>query len=289
MTSTIYDLGYQRYTGRRHGRWHAGRELFRYSLRAAFGIGRGEQARRLPLVVGALAFAPALVQIGVASSTGMLNFISYANYLEFVIAILALFAAGQASELLVTDRQTGALTLYLARPITASDYALAKLAALTAAMMLMILAPQGSLYLAKMFLAQSPWDAFKQHGMEIFPILGGSIMVALFFASVALALSSFAAKRAYASASVIAFFLLAPALTILVRLVLTGDARRWAILLNPVWLLSGFSRWLFELEASRRSAVGRSELPGQAYLWVMLAACVIGAAILLSRYRKTST
>jgi ABC-2 type transport system permease protein len=289
MTSTIYDLGYQRYDGPRHGRGHAVRALFLYSLRAAFGVGRGEQARRLPLIVGALAFAPALVQIGVASQTGMLQFISYANYLEFVAVVLALFLAGQAPELLVTDKQSGALTLYLARPITAADYAWAKLAALTAAMTIMTMVPQLMLYGAKIFLAQSPWAGFKEHWAEIFPILGGSLLIALFFAAVGLALSSFAMKRAYGSASVIAFFLLMPALTTVVRLVVTGDLRRWAVLLNPVWLVSGYSRWLFEIEASRRSVVGRSELPGQAYMWALLLASAVGAGILLYRYRRSVT
>ena len=289
MTSTIYDLGYQRYTGPRLGRLHAARELFFYSLRAAFGIGRGEQARRVPALVAVLIFGPALVQIGVASASGMINFISYANYLEFVAIVLGLFVAGQAPELLVTDKQTGALTLYLARPIKVSDYAWAKLAALTAAMALMTVVPQLALFAAKVFLAQEPWTAFKQYGGEIVPILAGSVIVALFFASIGLALSSFATKRAYASASVIAFFLLMPAFAILVRLVATGDLRRWAILLNPVWLISGFTRWLFELEASRRSAVGRSDLPGQGYLWVMRVASALAIALLLSRYRKSVT
>lgn len=288
MTSRIYDLGYQRYTGARHGRAHAVRELFLFSLRAAFGVGRGEQARRLPVIVAALAFAPALVQVGVASSTGMINFISYGNYLEFAVVILALFVAGQAPELLVTDKQTGALTLYLARPLQATDYAWAKVAALTAAMTMMALVPQLILYSAKVFLAQEPWTAFRQYWAEIVPIVVGALLIALFLASVALALSSFAVKRAYASAAVIGFFLLTPAISELVRLVVTGDFRRWAILLNPVLLTSGFSKWLFEIEASRRSAVGRADLPGQAYLWVLLAVSAAATLLLLSRYRKTA-
>lgn len=289
MTSTIYDLGYQRYTGKRFGRVHAVRELFAYSFRAAFGIGRGEQARRLPVIIGVLVFAPALVQIGVASASGMLNFISYSNYLEYVAIVLALFAAGQAPELLVTDKQNGTLTLYLSRPIRATDYALAKLGALAAAMLVMTLVPQVTLYTAKVFLAEAPWTAFKQYWAEIFPILGGSLIISLYFAAVALALSSFAVKRAYATAAVIAFFLLTPALTTLVRSVAVGDLRRWAVLLNPVWLITGFSKWLFEIEASRRSAVGRSDLPGQAYLWVLLVVSAVCAAILLARYRKSES
>jgi hypothetical protein len=93
-------------------------------------------------------------------------------------------------------------------------------------------------------------------------------------------------KRAFGSASVIAFFLLTPALSSIVQVVATGDIRRWAVMLNPITVVNGFSKWLFEIEASRRSTIGRADLPGQAYMWVMLAVSVAAIALLLSRYRK---
>lgn len=286
MSSAIYDLGYQRYQGVKHGRAHAVRTLMLFSLRAAFGMGRGEQARRVPILVAVIVFLPALVQIGVASATNMINFISYANYLEFTGFAIALFVASQAPELIVTDKNNGALTLYLSRPIKATDYAWSKLLALWAATAVLTLGPQLMLFTARVFLPASPWTAFKDEWMKLLPILGGSILVALFFAAVALALSSFAVKRAFGSASVIAFFLLTPALSSLTQVISAGAIKRWAVMLNPVTVVSGYSKWLFEIEASRRSTVGRADLPGQAYLWVILAVSAIAIAVLLSRYRK---
>mgnify|MGYP001602550150 FL=1 len=286
MSSAIYDLGYQRYQGVKHGRAHAVRTLMLFSLRAAFGMGRGEQARRVPILVAVIVFLPALVQIGVASATNMINFISYANYLEFTGFAIALFVASQAPELIVTDKNNGALTLYLSRPIKATDYAWSKLLALWAATAVLTLGPQLMLFTARVFLPASPWTAFKDEWMKLLPILGGSILVALFFAAVALALSSFAVKRAFGSASVIAFFLLTPALSSLTQVISAGAIKRWAVMLNPVTVVSGYSKWLFEIEASRRSTVGRADLPGQAYLWVILAVSAIAIALLLSRYRK---
>lgn len=286
MTSTIYDLGYQRYEGPRHGRTHSIRTLWWFSVRAAFGSGRGEQARRMPILVTLLTFLPALVQVGVASASGMLNFISYSNYLEFSALAIALFVAAQAPELIVNDKQNGTLSLYLSRPIRAGDYALAKLAALTTATTVLTLGPMLLLFIARVFLPASPWVAFKDEWTKLFPILGGSLLVSLFFAAVALALSSFAIKRAFATASVIAFFLLTPAVYGVAQSVTTGAVRRWSVLLNPVLVVSGYSKWLFEIEASRRSAVGRADLPGQAYLWVVLAVCAVSTFVLFSRYRK---
>ena len=289
MSSAIYDLGYQRYSGARFGRAHAIRTLIVFSLRAAFGMGRGEQARRVPILVGAIVFLPALVQVGVASATNMMGFISYANYLEFTGFAIALFVAAQAPELIVTDKNNGALTLYLSRPIKATDYAWAKLVALWAATMVMTLGPQLMLFVARVFLPASPWQAFKDEWTKLFPILGGSFLVSVFFAAVALALSSFAVKRAFGSASVIAFFLLTPAFSSIAQVISTGAIKRWAVMLNPVTVVSGFSKWLFELEASRRSAVGRADLPGQAYMWVIIAISAVAIAILLSRYRRNET
>jgi ABC-2 type transport system permease protein len=289
MSSAIYDLGYQRYTGERRGRMHSILTLWWFSVRAAYGLGRGEQARRMPVVVTALVFLPALVQIGVASATSMINFISYGNYLEFSALAIALFVASQAPELIVNDKQNGTLALYLSRPIRATDYAFAKLAALATATTVLTLGPMLVLFMAKVFLPPSPWVAFKEEWTKLFPIVAGSLMVSLFFGAVALALSSYAVKRAFATASVIAFFMLTPALYAVAQSVTTGTVRRWSVLLNPVLVVSGFSKWLFELEASRRSAVGRADLPGQAYLWMVLAIIAASTFVLFSRYRRNET
>jgi ABC-2 type transport system permease protein len=286
MSSAIYDLGYQRYNGPKHGRGHSFRTLMMFSLRAAFGMGRGEQARRVPVLVAVFVFLPALVQIGVASATSMINFISYANYLEYSGFAIALFVAAQAPELIVTDKNNGALALYLSRPIRATDYAWAKLAALATATAVLTVGPQLMLFLARVFLPESPWKAFKDEAMKLLPIFGGSLLVSIFFAAVALALSSFAIKRAFGSAAVIAFFLLTPAFSSITQVIATGDLKRWAVMLNPVLVVSGYSKWLFELEASRRSTIGRADLPGQAYMWVILAVSALAIALLVSRYRK---
>jgi len=286
MTSTIYDLGYQTYGGQRYGRLRAFWTLVKFSFRAAFGIGRGEQARRVPVVVAVIVFGPAMVQVGIASATGMTNFISYPNYLEFTAILLALFVAAQGPEILVTDRQSGVLSLYLSRPIRATDYALAKLVALTAATLVLTLGPQMVLFIGKVLIAKEPFAAFKGEWAKLLPITGGAIMVSLFFASIALGLSTFAIRRAFASAAVISFFLLMPAFATIVRVITIGDVRRWAVMLNPAAVVVGFSSWLFEIEARRRSMVGRADLPGPAYFWVIIGACAVGIALLLYRYRK---
>src|SRR5689334_15272831 len=101
----IYDLGYQRYRGARLGRANAFKSLWIFSLRTAFGLGRGARSKIIPFVVLAIVFFPAIATVFAASTTGFVALINYAQQLQFTGYLLALFAAAQAPELVVTDRQ----------------------------------------------------------------------------------------------------------------------------------------------------------------------------------------
>ncbi|MDB4914561.1 MAG: hypothetical protein JWM95_2205 [Gemmatimonadetes bacterium] len=286
-TGAIYDLGYQRYGGERLGRWYAFRTLLAFSFRSAFGLGRGEKAKSLPVIVVAIVYLPALIQIGVASAAGMVAMIHYADHLEFTAFLLALFTAAQAPELIVTDRQQGILALYLSRPLRGLDYAIAKLVALSGAMLLLTLGPQLILFLGKIFISDKPWPAFVAEYAKLVPMVGGTVLISLFFAAIGLGLASNATRRGYATATVIAFFLLTAGMSEMVRNVGFGSMQRYAVLGNPALLVSGFSRWLFEIEARRRSAVGRAALSGELYLYVIIAVTIVAIAMLLNRYRRS--
>ena len=281
----IYDLGYQRYAGVRFGRGYAIRSLFGFSLATAFGIGRGEKSKSVPALVMLAVYLPAVLQTGMASVLGPAAMLHYAGYLQFTTFLVALFAAAQAPELIVADKQHGVLSLYLSRPIKSSDYALAKLGALTTAMLVITLGPQLVLFVGKILIAKAPWGAFVAEWTKLFPIVGGTLLTSLFMASIALLLASFASRRGYASAAVIVFFILTPAVVEMFRSVTAGDVKRYAVLAHPVLLINGFATWLFEVEAARHSAIGRADLPGQRYMYVMLAVCAVCATLFVRRYR----
>ena len=287
---TIFDLGYQHYTGPRLGRANAIRQLMLYSLKAAFGVGRGPRAGLAPKIVSAIVFIPAVVQVGVASVTGQSVFINYGGYLEFTAFLIALFAASQAPELVVPDRHNGVLALYLSRPLRGTDYALAKLGGIVLAMLALTLIPQLFLFLAKVFIGDSPWAAFTAEYGKLLPILGGTLGTSLYMGSIGLAISSFCSRRAYANAGVIAYFLLLPAATQIFHGIATGDAKRYSVLAHPMWLITGLTNWMFDVQAKGaqlRTAVARAELPGQAYLWALLGVSAFCIAILVFRYRRS--
>lgn len=285
---TIYDLGYQHYAGTRLGRGNAVRTLAGFSFRTAFGLGRGERAKIIPAIITALVFVPVFVQVAVAASTGQRSMINFAQHFQFVAGFLTLFAAAQAPELVVTDRQHGVLSLYLSRSLRATDYALAKLLAFTGAMLVLVLGPELVLFVGQSLLSDTPWQAFLAEWKVLGPLLGGTTLTALYMAAIGLALAALTSRRGFSSAAVIAFFLVLPAVSGIAGKMAEGDAERYAVLGNPFVVMSGFATWLFDIQAGRRTMVARAALPGELYLYVMAGTCIAAITVLLLRYRRSS-
>lgn len=282
----IYDLGYKHYDGERLGRGNAIWTLFTYSFSAAYGIGRGQRAKVVPFAILGLCFLPAVARVSVAMMASQPVLINFADHLQFTAFFLALFAASQAPELVVSDRQYGTLALYLSRPLRATDYMLAKFAALTAAMLVITLGPQLFMFGGRAFIAEDLFPALRSDSGLLLPILGGTLGASALLASLGLALSSFASRRNYANAAVIGFFLVSSAAAGIFHGIAEGDLKRYLVLAHPVWVMDGFVRWLFDIEGRQRSPVGRADLPGEYYLYVILAVSAIAMATLYFRYRS---
>lgn len=296
---TIYDLGYQHYDGPRYGRWHVIRTLASFSLLAAFGRGRGQRAQLVPFIVMILVMLPAVVQIALASAMGNPEMINYSQYLPAVTFFLALFTAAQAPEVIVADRQYGVLSLYLSRSLRTSDYVAAKLIAFTAALLFLTLGPQLALFVGKVAISTTPWSTFTTTYKDLWPIIGGTFIAACYMSFIGLALASFSARRSFASASVIAFFVFMPAISgIAGQLIPNVDDKRYAILANPFFVITGFANWLWDVQANARvpnqfggraglRALSRAGLPNEYYLYVVLGTCAIALILLALRYRRT--
>ena len=110
--------------------------------------------------------------------------------------------------------------------------------------------------------------------------------VSTIIAATSAAIASFAGRRAYASASVIGFFLLVPAAATVLRNLATGETKRYLILAHPIQVIIGFGNWIFHIQAKLRTQVGRAELPGSYYFAVMLAVIAVATTVLLLRYRR---
>jgi len=91
------------------------------------------------------------------------DFFTYAQYLRIVAGLLLLFAATAGPELLCPDRRQNVLALIFTRPVTRSDYLLAKLAALLAVVGLIALVPLVVLFVGNTLTADSAATYLRQN------------------------------------------------------------------------------------------------------------------------------
>ena len=120
---TIYDLGYRHYDGPRLGRRGAIGAIVGAGLRAVFGLGRSGRSKILPWGALVLAVMPAVVAVAIRVLVGdIVDLYSYSNYLWSIGALLPIFLAAQAPELVVNDMRHRVLPLYFSRPIGRFDY-----------------------------------------------------------------------------------------------------------------------------------------------------------------------
>jgi ABC-2 type transport system permease protein len=293
-TGVIHDLGYRRYDGPRLGRAAIIRALAWHSLRSAFGIGRGAKAKIVPLLMFALMCLPAVVNaIVVASPPGHARVVDYDTYVyRLRPLIMLIFVAAQAPELVSRDLRSHVLPLYLSRPMRRLDYPLAKLAAFTAACLLVLEVPLILLYLGTIVSSSGPSAVWVQT-RELFPGLLVGAAWAVLLAAIGLVLASLTGRRAYAT-GVIAIYLF---LTWTLSSILVGIAQegltgpqasaplgaRLGGLISPFTVLDGVRQWL------GGTSPGPIPPPGSVGAWygvvflVLLAASLGGLAV---RYRK---
>ena len=281
---SIYDLGYRRYDGLRLGRRHAVLSLYFYTLRGAFGLGRRSSSKIIPIAVTIIAFIPAIIQLGIAAiASGIVDLIKPENYYGYVQVAVALFCAAVAPEIVGRDQRTRTLSLYFSRALLRRDYALAKLAAFTTALLLLTLLPQAVLFVGNM-LATKDTTAFLQDNWQQLPrIVVSGLLIAALMASLSLAIAAQTSRRSYATVAVIAVFLVTtPLANIFVRE--AGGIGHAAIFFSPFDLLAGATDWIFGAVSDREGIVFIADLPGVVYPAVTLGIIALMTAIILRRY-----
>ena len=119
----VFDLGYRGYEGERTSRWSRRRAIWLDGIRISLGLGRGVGAKVAPWLLLGLALVPMVVLLVIAAFVDTstadpddFELPSYAEYFEWAIVPLGLFAAVVAPLLLCPDRRDGVLALYAARP-----------------------------------------------------------------------------------------------------------------------------------------------------------------------------
>ena len=206
----VYNLGYQRYDGPREGRSRARRAIFENGVRTVLGIGRGPRAKILPALLFLGAIVPALVFVIILSVAGpAADFLpGPADYYQVIAIILLLFGAISAPELLCPDRRDNVIHLYLARPLTPTDYVLGRFLAFFVIVLALAYSGQIILQAGLVLSADSPWQYIQDNWADVPRFLAAGVLVALFITAVPLAVASFTDRRAYAAAFVIGLFII---------------------------------------------------------------------------------
>ena len=292
-TGSIYDIGYRRYEGPRLGRGHAVRSLFIHSLRSAFGIGRSGRAKVAPIILGALALLPAIAivgaltlvaQFGVGNRFATQAPIRYDTYFATISTIIVLFCAAQAPELFGRDQRHGVLALYFARALRRSDYALARIGGLVAALLILELTPNLLLFLGRVLLSPDIPAAVADDPPTFLPVIGQAVLAAGLLGGLSMAVSAFSTRRAYATAGIIALFTIPNIVAGIVAGLGSSAIATWLVLLSPTSVLDGTNAILFGKELG--SDFFFVDLPNWAYIVAAIVGIAGSLAITVRRFAR---
>ena len=233
---TVFDIGYQRYSGQREGRGRALRGVFRDGVRIALGLGRGGRAKILPwLFIGLLAAVGTVMALVAGAANLMqgdgtaerMNLPTHADLYGIASIILYVFGAIVAPELLCRDRREGVIHLYLVRPLTGSDYVASRWAAFFVVMLVATWLPQIILFLGLSMGAREPLVYLERHWLDVPRFLGAGVVMAAYVTSLSMLTASFTTRRAYAAIFLVGLIVISAPFTIGLAEELDGPAGQW--------------------------------------------------------------
>jgi len=208
----VYDRGYRPYDGPRGRRGAATFALYKASMRRALGLRRSWRQKVAPFTLLGIVTIPAVVNVGIGYVTRdrfltqRIQIITYREYVG-VSAALLLFVALVAPDVLCPDRRQHVLPLMFARPITCIDYVVAKLGAIATILFAFSFLPQVVLFVGNMLVSDSALDYFTGHLDVLWKVTLAVGLLAVYYATIGLAIASFTDRRIVAGASIIGLFL----------------------------------------------------------------------------------
>lgn len=292
---TVFDIGYQRYTGSREGRSRSRTAVFKDGVRTALGFGRGGRAKLIPwgfiAILGFIGLVMALVagaadRFGGAGTADQLNLPSHADFYGIASIILFVFAAAVGPELLCRDRRDGSITLYLVRPLTGSDYIAARWAAFLVVMLGASWLPQIILLTGLAMGDPAPADYLASNWLDIPKFLAAGAAMAVYSTTLALLTASFTTRRAYASVFLVGLFVISTPFTTGLASEVGGTVGQWISMFNLTNIPVHVNDVIFgDVSNITRNAPARSFDKHVLVLWY-LAWTVIPGTVLWLRYRR---
>ncbi len=290
--SSIYDLGYQGYHGPRLGRPRVALGLLVQSLRAAYGIGRGGRAKIVPFLLLALSVGPAVLAVGIralAAQAGAGDALDEASpirhdtYQNLTSTLVMLFCAAQAPELFGRDQRHGVLPLYFSRVLTRIDYTLARAGGLFLAIFVISIVPQVVLSVGAILAAPDPLTGLRDDLPDVPRYVLVALLASALLGGVATVIAAWTPRRAYATAAIIAVFIIPPIVVALMAELAVGDLARVLVLASPGDIMDGVNAAVFDAISPNPTIVA-ANLPGWAYLVAAVGGTLACVLLVVRRY-----
>lgn len=295
MTGTVFDIGYQRYTGVREGRGRARRAMFRDGIRAALGLGRPPRAKVLPwfflFVLVSIALVMALVagaadrMMGPGAAERM-DLPSHVDYYGIASIVMFVFAAVVAPELLCRDKREGVINLYLVRPLTGSDYIVSRWLAFFSIMLVAAWLPQVILFLGLSGGDASPMQYLQKYWLDLPRFLASGFAFAAYLTTLALLVASFTSRRAYASVFLVGLVAITAPFTLGLSQEIEGPVGEWISMFALTNIPLHLNDVIFGEMSELTEEVPGSKLSNLAKTAWYLLWTILPGVYLWSRYRR---
>lgn len=282
----IHDIGYRTYQGPRRGLGPIALSLFTTGLLNAYGIGRSGRAKALPMTLLAVMVVPAVIMVAIMVAVGLdAGFIDYSTYPNTLQLLVVIFVAAQAPVLFTRDLRSGAIVLYLSRPLSPMVFALVRLASLAVAILLFVMVPVVVLYLGAV---ASEADLSEQTA-DLAVATVGIVALAAVLATVSGLISALTTRRGFAVGAVIIALLVSTGVVTAVQAIATAEGNdtvaQWAGLFSPFVLVDGVQSGLLDGSASYLAAPDSTGM-SLIYLLVLLVLVAGGTALLVRHYHQ---
>jgi ABC-2 type transport system permease protein len=294
---TVFDIGYQRYTGVREGRSRARAAVFKDGIRAALGFGRGGRAKLLPWLFIALLSGIALIMALIAGAaerlagpgaTEQLNLPTHGDFYGIASIVLFVFAAIVGPELLCRDRREGVIHLYLVRPLTGSDYVIARWWAFFAIMLASSWVPQLILLAGLAMGDADPMAYLGAHWLDIPRFLLAGVALAAYITTIAMLTASFTTRRAYASVFLVGLFAITTPFTAGLSQEIDGPVGQWISMFNLTNIPVHVNDVIFGEPSELTEDAPARTLGGVVLVAWYLAWTLVPGLVLWFRYRRLS-
>jgi ABC-2 type transport system permease protein len=284
----IHDIGYRHYDGPRLGLGAIRQSLAVHSLRGNFGLGRTARSKVMPILLLVIMLLPALVIAAIVALTNadtlQVRYPAYAINLQVVVTI---FLAAQSPQSVSRDLRFNVISLYFSRPLTRRAYVDAKLVAMSAALLVLMVLPLLMLFGGAMLAGMPLWTNVRGLGEGVV----GAAVLSIVLASLGLTVAAFTPRRGIGVAAIVATLLILAAVTGIVQGIARGQGSRagagWAGLMSPYSLVDGVQVWLFGTP-SATVAGPPGHLGGPVFALATVALVAGCYALLLVRYRRVT-